>query len=278
MVEVVGRPAACVAFWEGCVVMSGTSPQVDAWMDRIVIDSAGAKVGTVSDVYVDDETSQPDWLAVKTGMFGTKVSFVPIQGARLDGETVAVAFEKEKIKDAPRIETDGALSVDDERELYAYYGRGYEAHSGRGPLPVPTMDTAAPVRDARRETDASMVRSEEELTVNKRTQETGRVKLRKWVETENVQVTVPVEKQMARVVREPVRDGDTSGVGAFVDGEEEIVLSEEVVDVSKRVVAKERVGLATETVTEEVPVNETVRKERVAVEGDKVVGDGKENR
>lgn len=123
-----------------------------------------------------------------------------------------------------------------------------------------------------------MVRSEAELSVSKHSRETGRVKLRKWVETENVQVTVPVERQMARVVREPVRDGDTSGVGDFVDGEEEVVLSEEVVGVSKRVVAKERIGLATETVTEEVPVNETVRKERVAVEGDDVVGDGKEIR
>jgi len=74
-------------------------------------------------------------------------------------------------------------------------------------------------------------------------------------------------------VREPVAEGDTRGVGEFVDGEEEIVLSEEVVDVNKRVVAKERVGLETDTVTDEVPVNETVRKERVAVEGDEVVGD-----
>jgi uncharacterized protein (TIGR02271 family) len=84
---------------------------------------------------------------------------------------------------------------------------------------------------------------------------------------------VPVERQVARVVREPVAEGDTAGVGEFVEGEEEIVLSEEVVDVAKRVVAKERVGLETETVTDNVPVNETVRKERVGVEGDELVAD-----
>jgi len=88
-----------------------------------------------------------------------------------------------------------------------------------------------------------------------------------------VQLTVPVQRQVARIVREDVRDGDVRGADAFTEDEEEIVLSEEVVDVEKRVVAKERVGLETETVTEQVPVNETVRKERVEVEGDDVLDD-----
>lgn len=121
-----------------------------------MVDSTGAKVGTVSDVYVDDETDQPDWLAVKTGMFGTKVSFVPIEGASFDGDRVVLAFDKEVIKDAPRIDADGELSVEDEQELYAYYERGYTPHTGRNPLPAPTMDTAAPLSDAaRRDRDAS---------------------------------------------------------------------------------------------------------------------------
>jgi uncharacterized protein (TIGR02271 family) len=117
-----------------------------------------------------------------------------------------------------------------------------------------------------------MVRSEEELVIDKHRQEAGRVKLRKWIETEHVHVTVPVERQMARVVREPVRDGDRSNVGEFVEGEEEIVLSEEVVDVDKRAVARERVGLETSTITEQVPVDESVRKERIEVAGDELIG------
>jgi uncharacterized protein (TIGR02271 family) len=75
-------------------------------------------------------------------------------------------------------------------------------------------------------------------------------------------------------VREPVTGADASAVGEFVEGEEEIVLSEEVVDVSKHVVAKERVGIEKDVVTEQVPVNETVRKERVEVEGTDVVDSG----
>jgi uncharacterized protein (TIGR02271 family) len=245
--------------------------QLGDWIGRTAVDTAGDKVGKITDVYVDDTTGAPDWLTISTGLFGSKVSFVPIEGARVAGDDVMVGFDKAKIKDAPNTEADGALSVDEEQTLYAYYGRGY----------TPATEMTTQGRTAKPATvsgetagrDASMVRSEEELSINKSNREAGRVKLRKWVETENVQVTVPVEKQMAKVVREPVRDGDTAGVGAFTEGEEEIVLSEEVVDVSKRAVAKERVGLEKETVTEQVPVNETVRKERVGVEGGELVGE-----
>jgi uncharacterized protein (TIGR02271 family) len=248
--------------------------QFGDWIKRTAVDSAGDKVGTITDVYVDNETGQPDWLAISTGMFGSKVSFVPVEGARVSGDDVVVGFDKSKIKDAPNTEADGQLSVEEEQTLYAYYGRGYQ--------PVPETSTAAPATTPTTSSDtsardASVVRSEEELAINKRTQEAGRVRLRKWVETENVQVTVPVEKQVARVVRESVAPGETTGLGDFAEGEEEIVLSEEVVDVSKRAVAKERVGLEKETVTEQVPVNETVRKERVEVEGGDVTDVSRRN-
>jgi len=249
--------------------MTDNNAQIGTWLNRTVIDPSGSKVGTVTDVYVDDQTKQPDWLAISTGLFGTKISFVPLDGARVDGDDVIVAYDKDTIKDAPRTEADGALSVEEEQSLYAHYGRSYAAPSGGDAQRIGRDTTGR---------DASMVRSEEEVSIDKRTQEAGRVKLRKWVETDNVQVTVPVERQVARVVREPVAEGDTASVGEFVEGEEEIVLSEEVVDVNKRVVAKERVGLETDTVTDNVPVNETVRKERVGVEGDELVGDDRGDR
>ena len=232
--------------------------------DRTVVDPQGDKVGSVFDVYLDNDTQEPEWLAVSTGMFGSKISFVPIAGLGFDNGNVTIAYDKTLVKDSPRAEADGQLSEQEERDLYRHYGKSYE------PAPVATervaeRDTTATPRVT---DDATMVRSEEELSVGKHTEEAGRVKLRKWVETEHVHVTVPVQRQMARLVREPVRDGDTTSVGDFVEGEEEIVLSEEVVDVNKRAVAKERVGLATETITEEVPVDETLRKERVDVDGD----------
>ena len=144
--------------------------------------------------------------------------------------------------------------------------------SDRALQPRTASDSAGePVADP--DANASMLRSEEELSIDKHSRETGRVKLRKWVETDNVQVTVPVERQMARVVRESVTDTDATGLDQFVEGEEEIVLSEEVVDVSKNVVARERVSLKTETVTDQVAVDESVRKERIEIDGDAVGAD-----
>jgi uncharacterized protein (TIGR02271 family) len=114
-----------------------------------------------------------------------------------------------------------------------------------------------------------MTRSEEELDVSKRQQEAGRVRLRKWVETEDIHITVPVRREKARLVTEPITGGDRAAAlsGAEMSDEErEVVLTEEVVDIDKRVVPKERVRLETQVDTEEVVVDESVRKERVQME------------
>ena len=245
--------------------------QVRDFLDRSVRAMDGDKIGTVTDVYLDEDTDQPEWLAVSTGMFGTKISFVPLAGASFDNDgNVVVPHAKSAVKDAPRAEADGRLSEDEERDLYTHYGRPYMSDSALQPR---TASDSAGEPTARPDANASMLRSEEELSIDKHSRETGRVKLRKWVESDNVQVTVPVERQMARVVRESVTDADATGLDQFVEGEEEIVLSEEVVDVSKNVVARERVSLKTETVTDQVAVDESVRKERIEIDGDAVGAD-----
>src|SRR4051795_8363377 len=93
-----------------------------------VYDSAGNKIGSASEVYLDDESGQPEWVTVKTGLFGTKESFVPIRDADLTDDGVRVAVSKAQVKDAPKVDTDGHLSPEEEQELYRYYGLG----SGQG--------------------------------------------------------------------------------------------------------------------------------------------------
>ena len=245
-----------------------------AWVDHTAVDSSGDKIGTISAVYVDNETSEPSWLAVRTGLFGSKVSFVPIEGASAAGDDAMVAWPKSVVKDAPRAEADGALSHDEEDALYAHYDLTTTASTTPTeprPAPAPTDRTAGAGHDTSGpDTDAAMTRSEEELRVGTQRRETGTARLRKWVETENVTVTVPVEREKARLVTEPItganRDAAMAG-GDLTEQEHEVVLSEEVVDVQKQVVPKERVRLETETETENVPVNEEVRKEHIEFEG-----------
>jgi sporulation protein YlmC with PRC-barrel domain len=97
---------------------------VQAWRDKKMIDADGDKIGSIEEIYLDRQTGEPEWAAVKTGLFGTKLSFVPIRDAEMTaGGDVRVPFQKEQVKDAPRIEADGELSEEEERRLYEHYGR-----------------------------------------------------------------------------------------------------------------------------------------------------------
>src|SRR5215213_1209913 len=164
-----------------------------------VYDESGDKIGSASEVYLDDETGQPEWVTVRTGMFGTKESFVPIRNADLTDDGVRVPVSKDQVKDAPKIDADGHLSPEEEQELYRYYGMGAgtttdtrtdtttttEQGAGFESRPPVGRDTSGPT------TDNAMTRSEERLNVGTRKEEVGRARLRKYVVTENVTETVP---------------------------------------------------------------------------------------
>ncbi|WP_100499416.1 DUF2382 domain-containing protein [Geodermatophilus chilensis] len=218
-----------------------------------VYDQSGDKIGSASEVYLDDESGQPEWVTVRTGLFGTKESFVPIRDADLTDEGLRVPVSKAQVKDAPKIDTEGHLSPQEEQELYRYYGLG----SGQGAMTDTTVgrvDRDTTVTDttttgtagmagtagttARTDrdgdggyddvqgravghdtsgptTDEAMTRSEERLNVGTRSEEVGRARLRKYVVTENVTETVPVFREEVRVEREPITDAN---IGNAMDG------------------------------------------------------------
>jgi hypothetical protein len=53
----------------------------------------------------DEYTDEPTFVLVNTGLFGTKSSFVPVEGARMDGDDLRLAYSKDKTKDAPKRRT-----------------------------------------------------------------------------------------------------------------------------------------------------------------------------
>jgi uncharacterized protein (TIGR02271 family) len=247
-----------------------------------VHDSDGDKIGKAGQVYLDDSTGQPSWLTVNTGLFGTSESFVPLEGASFSGGTVTVPFDKAKVKDAPRVATDGHLDVSEEEELYRYYGLGggfdtttdtdYVATDTQNVHGTVGHDTSGPT------TDNAMTRSEERLNVATQKVQTGRARLRKYVVTEQQNVTVPVTREEVRLEREPITDaniGNATSGPAISEEEHEIVLTEERVVVSKEAVPVERIRLDKEIVTEQQTVSEEVRKEQIELEGDaQTVGRG----
>lgn len=243
------------------------------WKGRTILGSDGEKVGKISEIYEDPQTGKPEWATVSSGLFGTKSNFVPLAGASPDGEDVRAQVTKDQVKDAPGIENDGELSEQEEVRLFEHYGVPYTTEGSTTAKGQPDggrsragagHDTSGP------NTDDAMTRSEEELRVGTRQTETGRARLRKYVVTEMVTKTVPVQREEVRIEREAVTDANRGRAtsGADISEEEhEVVLHDEEVVVDKRVVPKERVRMEKETVTEEREVSEQVRKEQIETEG-----------
>jgi sporulation protein YlmC with PRC-barrel domain len=122
---------------------------VQTWRGRKVVDADGDKIGTIQDVFLDRQTGEPEWATVKTGLFGLKSSFVPITDAELvDDDTVRVPYQKEQVKDAPRVD-DEDLSPEDERRLWEHYGRS-DYDEWQGEDRTTALDLPAERRDSDR--------------------------------------------------------------------------------------------------------------------------------
>jgi len=255
-----------------------TSFDASTLSDATVRSSSGDKIGKVSQVYVDDRSGQPEWVTVRTGLFGTKESFVPLAAARFDGADLVVDATKDKVSGAPRVDEDGHLSETQEAEIYRYYGISAGWSEGQtdrssygtaGTQDYPTggyaagsvgHDTSGP------NTDDAMTRSEEHLVAGTRQTEAGRARLRKYVVTETQQVQVPVSREEVRLEREPIteanRDAAYSG-GDITEEEHEVTLHAERPVVTTEAEAVERVRLGKETVTDTETVSGEVRKEQI---------------
>jgi uncharacterized protein (TIGR02271 family) len=233
--------------------------------DGNILSTDGAKIGPIGQIYADDDNGQPTWVTARTGLFGTSESFVPLEGARIEGSNIVVPYSKDQVKDAPRVDVDGHLDPSEEDRLYEHYRLGglrtyTEAAAGpdtgdrntRGTGRYDTGDGAGAVgRDTSGPTtDDAMTRSEERLNVGTERQATGRARLRKYVTTENVTRTVPVQREEVRIEREPITEDNraaaTSGP-ALSDEEHEVTLHEERPVVEKETVPVGRVRLNTDT-------------------------------
>ncbi|MFE7814270.1 DUF2382 domain-containing protein [Streptomyces sp. NPDC057433] len=101
-----------------------TRDEVRILLDHPVYDGEGNKIGEAKHVFFDDMSGRPEWVSVKTGMFGTSESFIPIRDAELVEDHLEVPYLKDKIKGAPEVDVDsqGHLSESEEHRLYDYYG------------------------------------------------------------------------------------------------------------------------------------------------------------
>jgi uncharacterized protein (TIGR02271 family) len=308
--------------------------ELSAAIGSTAYDADGDKIGTVEHFFADDRTGTPTWVAVATGLFGTRHSVVPASGATFADGALRLPVRKETVRDAPRPADAARLDPASEAELRRHYGLVptaqpapsdlppgaqppgaqppgaqpplHEEATGRhaalqddGPRPGVATDTgtvpvaavapappvapvepvapSAPVAPAGAG-DGSMTRSEEQLRVSTQRVVSGRVRVVKYVVTEEVQVTVPIRREEIRLEELPASGGDVPlGTGEsllppsaeHLPGTglpEEIVLHAERPVVGVEVVPVERVRLSTVTVTDQEQVTERVQREQVVVD------------
>jgi PRC-barrel domain/Domain of unknown function (DUF2382) len=138
---------------------------VGTWPGRALLDRDSGRIGTIDAIYLDDQTGQPEWALVNTGLFGAKASFVPLAQAFQSDHDVLVPYDKQLVMDAPRIDADQRLSEAEERQLWRHYGLDYDP-----------LDRSVPTQGER-----------------------GRVRLRRYVSTEHVQQAVPTRRERVRL-------------------------------------------------------------------------------
>jgi stress response protein YsnF len=275
--------------------------EVSAAIGTTAYDANGQKIGTVEHFYVDDRTGAPTWVAVTTGLFGTRQSVVPATDASFADGRLSLPVAVDAVKSAPHL-TGDHLTPDDEAELRRHYGAQGPVHDDvrtpardtavardqvRDEVPVAAPASAPPTveipaeapRPAAAPDNGGMTRSEEQLLVETERVATTRARLVKYVVTEEVQITVPIRREEIRVEQVPI-DAVDDGPGETLLSDEprtatpsgglpdEIVLHTERPVVTVEVVPTERVRLRTQVVEGQETVTEQVQREQIVVDRD----------
>jgi len=105
--------------------------EVRDWHELDVVSSDGGSVGKLIDVYVNNDTGEPEFLLVASGFLHNRLHIAPADGATRSDDTVTLAVTKDAVDHAPHIAADGELTPEEEGRLYEHYGLGgYTPHSG----------------------------------------------------------------------------------------------------------------------------------------------------
>ncbi|MEV0327776.1 YsnF/AvaK domain-containing protein [Micromonospora echinospora] len=237
--------------------MNLTEQQIRSLYGQDVQDRSGARIGSVGQVWAD-AAGEPTWVSVKTGVMGQHESMAPLTTARMEEGRLSVPYDKATVKSAPTVDTgtDQPIGADQIAQLYAHYGMGQQ------PTPKP-KPPPRPQGRRQPQDQQELVRSEERLRVGTESEPAGSARLHKYVVTEDVHTTVPVEHDEVRVERMPVTSTDRDVRPDIGEAERELTLRRERPVTRKDQVPVERVRLARDEVVEDQPIDEQVRRERI---------------
>lgn len=261
------------------------------------------KVGSVEDGLFDDTTGRFRYLIVDTGawIFGKKV-LLPIGKAEFDTNDRRVyvrGLTKDQVENLPEYDRSKAVDYDQEESVRGVYREpmasqstavsgttpvegmamggmttGMTAMGGRTDYTPDTYDYdthdadlyQAPVTD---DVNQPIRLYEERLIADKQRMKAGTVRVGKHIETEEAQVSVPIERE--RVVIERTTPTGTTVAGDvnhdFSDGEvASVEVYEEQANVRKESFVREEVNVRKETEQEIVTEKASVRREELDID------------
>jgi uncharacterized protein (TIGR02271 family) len=264
-----------------------------------VYDQSGSKIGKVDDLFVD-ESDQPEYVGVKTGLLGTSSTLIPweaVSSTDDEGRAITVATDKETAKNGPTFDDDREITPEFESEVYSHYGlsrsSGSESSGSYGSYYSDDTDagTVGPGMsmgdtesgefrehaltdeginqsrgdDLEDEDELRVQRTEEELRAGTREREAGSVSVRKRVRTDRERLEVPTRHEEVSVERVPVSEG-TASEAQIGEDEVRVPVTEEEVVVEKRPVAKEEVRIRKDVVEDTEVIEEDVRREEIDID------------
>lgn len=266
------------------------------------------KIGTVSDVLVDDE-GHFRYIAVDLGfwIFGKKV-LLPVGLSRInynEERVYAINMTKEQAENLPEFSDRTVTDYDYEERVRNIYRSSYAAPSMATPDMLSLVDTSTPIsadypvstptamgdlayanydRDTYnydREPNLYGLNDrdhqtfklyQERLIANKTRNKTGEVAVGKRVETETARVSVPLEKERVVIERTTPTDAGravTPGEVDFREGEvARIEVYEETPDIRKEAFVREEVRVKKVVERDTVDAEETIRREELDINTD----------
>lgn len=243
------------------------SDQIESITAADVRSKDDEKIGSVGQIFLDGQTGRPEWAAVRTGLFGTKEAFVPLRNAEWDGRVVRIAYDKERVRNAPHVEPDTrGLDPDQQTLLYTYYGFT-EASAAPGATAEHDPRAFAARSPGGAEHDADTADDSSDLTDTR----TAAESVAAAPSTPTVPpfgVTVPPQTDRAVLDDGGADDEtDTDAGGAA------ITRMEERLEVAVERHPTERVRLRKHVVTQQETVTVTVRREELRIERSPITPD-----
>jgi uncharacterized protein (TIGR02271 family) len=277
-------------------------------MDLYVADE---KIGAVDDILVDDD-GQFRYLAITTGGWTSgKTVLLPIGRARIDYDKKRVYAQnltKAQVEALPELTEEKAVDYDHEESVRGVYRSTMPGATATAPaMPVSTRtepmlgvedeylepqgsmkydrdtyshDREPDLYEMKEDSHPSFKLYQERLVASKTRQKTGDAVIKKRIETETAQASVPVEKERVVIERIPAT-GTTAvapGEATFQAGEvSRVDVYEEVPEFHKEAFVREEVRINKVVEKETATAQEQVRREEidVNVDGRPTTTDGK---